>query len=170
MGGFFDALFGGKNSNLNNDIGASAQLAGNLTGQGQKYTNQAGDFSSAILSGDATKTMQVLGPQISAAKVSNQQTQKSNTEMGNRSGGTAATNAASADKLHSDTTNLVGSLTGGAASTLGNLGSNLISQGLSEYSQNEEFSQQRMQNWSDSIFGKGLTTAAATGEAMLLGG
>lgn len=170
MSNFFSSLFGGANSDLNTDIGATGQLAGNLSGQGQKYTNQAGDFFSSLVSGDAGKISQTLAPNISAAKTRNSSTQKSNAEMGTRSGGTAATNAASSDKLHSDITNMVGSLTGGAAGSLASLGSNLTSQGLGAYSQNEEFSQQRMENWSNSILGLGLTKGAGFLEGMGLSG
>jgi hypothetical protein len=168
--GFFGALFGGKDVNLNTDIGATGQLAGNLSGQGQKYTNQAGDFFSSLVSGDAGKISQTLAPQISAAKTANQQSQKSNTEMGTRSGGTAASNAASSDKLHSDITNMVGSLTGGAAGSLASLGTNLTSQGLSAYGQNADLSAQRLKNWSDSILGLGLTKGAGFLEGMGLSG
>ena len=145
-------------------------MAGNLSGQGQKYTNQAGDFFSSLVSGDAGKISQAWAPQISAAKTANQQSQKSNTEMGTRSGGTAATNAASSDKLHSDITNMVGSLTGGAAGSLASLGTNLTSQGLSAYGQNADLSAQRLKNWSDSILGLGVTKAAGAAEGMALGG
>jgi hypothetical protein len=118
------------------------------------------------VSGDATKTSQVLAPVISAAKVSNAQTQKSNTEMGTRSGGTAASNNASSDKLHSDITNLTGSLTGKAADTLLSSGSSLLGTGLQATGMNEEFSQQRMENWSNSILGLGVTKGAGFAEGL----
>ena len=169
MGGFFSALFGGKNDVLNNTIGSMAQIAGSATGTGESSIQTGTDFDKAIVSGDATKTTQAIAPVLNAAKTSNQQTQKSNTEMGTRSGGTAATNAASSDKLHSDTTNLIGSLTGKAADTLLSSGSGLLSLGADSTNSEAALSQQRYQNWSDSIFGKGITTAAATGEADLLG-
>jgi hypothetical protein len=122
------------------------------------------------VSGDASKQMQTLAPQISAAKTSNAQTQKSNAEMGTRSGGTAASNNASSDKLHSDITNLVGSLTGGAASSLASLGSSEMSTGLGALGQEQGATAQRMQNWSDSILGKGITTAVSAAETYALGG
>ena len=170
MSNFFSSLFGGANSDLNTDIGATGQLAGNLSGQGQKYPNQAGDFFSSLVSGDAGKISQTLAPQISAAKTANRKAKTSNTEMGTHSGGTAATNAASSDKLHGDITNMVGSLTGGAAGISASLGSNLTSQGLGAFSQNEELSQQRMENWSNSILGLGLTKGAGFLEGMGLSG
>ena len=169
MGGFFSALFAGKNDVLNTDIGKMGQISGSAIGTGESSIQTGTDFDKAIVSGDATKTTQAIAPVLNAAKTSNQQTQKSNTEMGTRSGGTAATNAASSDKLHSDTTNLIGSLTGKAADTLLSSGSGLLSLGADSTNSEAALSQQRYQNWSDSIFGKGITTAAATGEADLLG-
>ena len=170
MGGFFSALLGGQDKNLNTLIGQYGQIGSQQTGQGQKYENQAGDFFSSLVSGDAGKISQTLAPQISAAKTANQQTQKSNAEMGTRSGGTAASNNASSDKLHSDITNLIGSLTGGAASSLASLGTNMTSTGLGALGQEQGATAQRMQNWSDSILGKGITTAVSAAETYALGG
>ena len=166
MGGFMSALFGGKDENLNTLIGKYAQIGGQQTGTGQKYENQAGDFFSSILSGDAGRLSQALAPEISAAKTSKQQTQKSNAEMGTRSGGTAASNNASSDKLHSDITNLTGSLTGGAASGLASLGSTMTSTGLGALGQEQAATAERMQNWSNSILGMGLAKGAGFGEGL----
>jgi hypothetical protein len=163
---FFSSLFGGANSDLNTDIGTTAQTAGFATGLGESNLTAGSDFNKALVSGDATKTSQVLAPVISAAKVSNAQTQKSNTEMGTRSGGTAASNNASSDKLHSDITNLTGSLTGKAADTLLSSGSSLLGTGLQATGMNEEFSQQRMENWSNSILGLGVTKGAGFAEGL----
>jgi len=169
MSNFWSSLFGGSNSNLSTDIGATGALAGNLTGQGEKNQNTAGNFSDAIVSGDATRQAGALAPEISAEKVANQQSQKTATEMGTRSGGTAAANAASSDKVHSDITNLIGSLINSSASNLASLGTSQVSEGQEAYNQNEQFSQQQMANWASSIFGKGITSAAAAGESYLLG-
>jgi hypothetical protein len=163
--GFWGSLFGGQNENLNTDIGATGQLAGWASGTGQNYTNQAGNFFSSILSGDPSKQMQVLAPEINALKTSTSQDQKTATMFAPRSGGTAASNAAASDKAHGYIADLIGKLTGSAAGSLSSMGSNLVNTGLSAYGQNAELSQQQMQNWSDSILGKGITTAAAFGES-----
>jgi hypothetical protein len=160
------ALFGGKDVNLNNLISQYGQIGGQQTGQGQKHENQAGDFFSSLVSGDASKQMQTLAPEISAAKTSNQQSQKTATEMGTRSGGTAASNNASSDKLHSDITNMIGSLTGGAASSLASLGSSEMSTGLGALGQEQGATAERMQNWSNSILGMGLAKGAGFGEGL----
>lgn len=120
-----------------------------------------------MLSGDATKTSQVLAPQISAAKTSLQQDQKTAAQNGTRSGGTAASNNAAKDKIHSDITNLTGSLTGGAASTLLSSGSSLLGTALSANGQQAQLSQDQMANWQKSILGSGITGAINYGESFL---
>lgn len=167
--GFWGGLLGGSNTNLNTDIGATGQAASNLTGQGQSNLNSASTFWNSIVGGDATKQTQALSPEISAAKTSAAQTSKTNAQFGTRSGGTAAFAAAKNDKVHGYIANIVGNLTGQGASELGSLGSNEVSQGLSAYGQNAQLSQERLQNWSDSILGKGITSGVAAGESAGLG-
>lgn len=149
---------------MNTLIGQFGQTGAKAIGQGQSYTNQAGNWYSSILSGDATKQAGALAPEIGAAKTSAQQQQKQNSIFGGRSGGTAASTSASNDKVHSDITNLLGSLTGSSAGALGSLGSNLLGQGLGALGQQQGAVQQRMENWSHSLFGKGLATATSAAE------
>ena len=165
---FASAIFGGSNPSLNTDIGLTGQLGGNLTGQGQSYTNAAGNFYQSILSGDSSKIARSLAPEITAAKTSQQNDQKTASMFGGRSGGTAASTAAAGDKTHADITNLIGSLTNSSASSLGSLGSSMIGQGLGAISSNADMSQTRIQNWSNSILGLGTTAAAGAGEALAL--
>lgn len=138
-------------------------MGGNLTAQGQSYTNQAGNFWGSILSGDASKQAQALAPEISAAKTSAAQTNKTNALFGGRSGGTAASAAATDDKTHATITNLIGSLTNSSASGLANLGTSLTNTGLGAIDSSAELSQQRMQNWQQSLFGGALTGGAGIG-------
>ena len=159
------SLFAGQNKDLNTDIGATGAIAGNATSIGTKDLTTGSNWMNAIVSGDATKTAQALAPQISAAKTSAANSNKTAAMFGTRSGGTAASTAATTDKLHADITNLIGSLTGGAASGLANLGSSLLGQGLDAYKTQADLSQLRMQNWSDSILGKGITSGVAFGES-----
>lgn len=84
-----------------------------------------------LVSGDATKQAQLLAPEISAAKTSTQQTNKTMAENGTRSGGTVAATEASNDKVHADITNMIAQLTGGAVSNLNSTGANLLSSGMS---------------------------------------
>jgi hypothetical protein len=150
---------------LNSDIGAVGNIAGTATSLGTKNLNSASNWLNAITSGDASKTMQALSPITSAAKKSQQTQAKTNSIFGTRSGGTTGANIASSDKLHSDITNLIGSLTGSAVSEQANLGSSLLQTGLGAYTTQADLSQQRMQNWSDSILGKGITSGVAFGES-----
>lgn len=139
------------------------------SGMGQKNATAGSNFFQSLLSGDSSKTSQVLAPQISAAKTSLQQDQKTNTMKGGRSGGMAASNNAAQDKIHSDITNLTGSLTGGAANSLMSSGQNLLTTALGGYSQQEAISQDQMNNWSNSLAGLGITKAAGAAETFGLG-
>jgi len=167
--GFWGALFGGKNDTLNQDIDKTGQIAGYATGQGEKNLSSASDFWRNIVSGDSSKISQSLAPEIDAVKSSTANDQKTNSMFNARSGGTAASNNAASDKAHGYITNLIGNLTGNAVSSLASTGSNELSTGLSATGQQAELSQERYQNWMDSILGKGVTTAAAAGEAYGLG-
>ena len=71
--------------------------------------------------------------------------------------------------MHSDITNLIGSLTGGAASSLTSSGSSLLSTGLSGYGEQAGLSQEQMQNWANSILGRGITGAVSSAESFGLG-
>lgn len=141
----------------------TGQTSGFANDLGQKNATAGSGFFSSLLSGDATKTAQTLAPEISSAKTSLQQDQKKNATMGTRSGGTAASNNAAQDKIHSDITNLTGSLTGGAASTLLSSGSGLLSTALGGYNQQANMSQEQLSNWQGSLFGGALTGGAAIG-------
>jgi len=154
---FLSAVFGGSSPNLNTAIGSTQALGGWATGQGQGDITAGDAFSKAILSGDATRTAQALAPAISSDKVSTAQDTKTNALFGGRSGGTAARNASAGDKVHSDITNLIGNLTGGAASSLLSSGSSLLNTGLAATTTSADLSQQRMANWMNSILGKGIS-------------
>ncbi len=171
---WLSSIFTGSNPTLSGDINKLGQTGGFATGIGQQDTTAASGFWNSILSGDSSKVSQVLAPEISAAKTSAQQQNKTAAENGTRSGGTAASTAATNDKVHSDITNLTGNLTGAAASNLGSIGSNMLSTGLSAYGQQAQASQAQAQNWSNSLFGKAIggVTGALTGKGLtsLLGG
>lgn len=168
--GFFSALFGGSSPELNKNISEYGQVGGWATGQGQADVGKSSKFWSDILSGDSSKISQSLAPQIGAAKSSAQQENKTRSEFGNRSGGTAASNAMTSDKTHSDITSLIGSLTGSSASNLGSIGESMLSTGLGALNMQDKAVQQRMSNWQNSILGKGITGAVQAGESFATGG
>ena len=165
--GFWGGLFGGKNSSLDSLIPKYGKIGDTQSNQGQGYENQAGSFWSSILSGDSSKQSQALAPIISAAKTRSSQDQKTSTMFGGRSGGTAAFNASAADKLHSDLTNLIGSLTNSSASNLANLGKSEVDTGLASYGMQQQASQEQMDNWKQSILGSAITGGVNYAESFL---
>lgn len=110
--------------------GALDQSTKFATDLGEKNSLASSDFMRSVLSGDSTKISQTLAPQIGAAKTSAQQQNKTNTQFGTRSGGTAASSNAANDKVHSDITDLIGSFTGSSVSGLASSGDSLLAKGM----------------------------------------
>lgn len=176
MGGFLGSVFGGQNKTLDSAIPQFGSISQYGVNTGESDINQAGGFWSSILSGDPTKIGQVLGPQIQAIQGQGQQQKQTLGQFGNRSGGTNAKAQTIGDTSRSEVNNLVGNLTGAAASNLGSMGQNLLSQGTSALGQQVQASQLQMQNWNNSILGGlagGISSTlgkAATGGLGLLPG
>jgi hypothetical protein len=168
--GLVDAVFGGENDQLNQDIDQSGQQATWDTGQGQGDVLAGTNFLKSILSQDPTQQAKVLAPTISAANKTVQQDQKTGAIQNNRGGGTNATNMSAVDVAHSNLVNAIAGLTGSAATALPSIGTNLTEQGTQATDLNAKLAQQRMQNWLKSFAGQGLTKAADTAENYALGG
>jgi hypothetical protein len=168
--GFFSSLFGGQNETLDQQIPKLGAVGDWATGQGESDINAGSSFWKSILSGNTADQMKVLGPAVNSAKTSASQDMKTNSMFGGRSGGTAASNAATQDKVHGYIANLIGSLTGGAASSLASTGGGLLSTGLKSYGQQEQASQEQMTNWQNSILGGAITGAAGIGLDWASGG
>ncbi len=166
---FFGSLFGGSNPTLSSDIKKTGAVGSFATGLGESNLTKSSKFWYDILSGDATKQMQALAPEISSAKTRTAQDVKTNAIFGTRGGGTAAANAAAKDKLHSDITDMIGRLTGTAAGSLQSSGGSLLNTGLGAFGQEAQLSQQQMENWANSIAGRGITGGIAAAETMGLG-
>lgn len=160
---WFSSLFSGQNPTLNSTIGQSGQIAGYATGAGEGATSAGLNWMKDILSGDPTKTSQALTPEISAQQGQISQAAKQGAEFGTRSGGTASANASAQAQGRGNIINLVGGLQSGTAGNLAQTGQNLLTTGLGALNQQAEMSQQRMQNWSDSILGLGVTKTAGFG-------
>ena len=147
--------------------GALEQSSGFATGLGEGDLTASSKFMQGILSGDATKISSVLSPLISSAKTSAQQTQKTGTEMGTRSGGTTASNIASTDKVHSDITSAIAGLTGTAATTLGSEGAGLLSAGMAGdqvgFDQAGAIQKQKLAKFNDIISSIASTIAGIAG-------
>jgi hypothetical protein len=167
--GFWGSLFGGSNPTLNQNIGQFGQIGGFATGLGESNLSQGSNFMSSILSGDQSKIAKTLGPQIGAIQQGAQQKKQGLAQFGTRSGGTAAQSQMIGDEATGNINNMINSLLGSSASGLMSSGAGLLGQGQSAYQAQQAASQQQMENWANSILGKGITSGVAAGESFALG-
>lgn len=168
MGDFLDSIFGGSNKTLNSDIGGLGSLAGFSTKVGEGSTTDASTFYHDILSGDPSKIATSLAPEISSGQTQGQQAKEGMAQFGTRSGGTAAASAGIDAGTRANLINLVGGLQKSSADSAGNLGTANLGLASNDTMSQAKLAQQRMQNWLDSIIGKGIgTTAGAATNAGL---
>ncbi len=163
---FWDSLFGGSNKTLSGDTNQTGSIAGYATGLGEGDLTASSNFYRSILSGDPSQQAKALAPEISAQQGQVSQAKKQLGEFGTRSGGTAGAAASMDSTARGNITNLIGSLTNSAASNLASTGSSLLNTGLGAYGDQAKLSQQQMENWSNSLFGLGITKAAGFGEGL----
>jgi hypothetical protein len=168
--GWWGSLFSGSNSTLSADLPKLGAVGDWSTGQGQGDVTAGTDFYKSILNDDTGKQMSVLAPAINAAKTSANQDIKTNSTFNTRSGGTAASNAATTDKLHGYFADLIGNLKGSAADKLTAAGSDLTKTGVSAYGNQIEASQLQMENWSKSLGGLATTSFVGGLEGFAQGG
>jgi len=140
-------------------------LADFSTGIGEKDTSAASQYENDILSGDPTKESEALAPEISAAKKRSEEAKKGRSEFGNRSGGATSANAATDAGVNTDILNMEGGLKTGAAGALAQTGQSNLQNATSNLQSQEQMSQQQMQNYANSILGKGITEAVGTAES-----
>ncbi len=153
--GFFSGIFGGKNDTLNTNIPALQGVGATATSTGSADVTTGSDFFRGLLDGKATS---VLAPQIRAQQ--NQGANKLQTlfQFGNRSGGTNAQAATTADSTRANINDMIAKLKGQAAGSLSTLGSSLLNTGIGAYNASSDTSQMRMNNWKDSIAGNAITS------------
>lgn len=108
-------------------LGSQATFA---TSSGENDILKSQNFWSAILSGDPTKISSVLGPQMSAINKQNQQRKMTAAQFGDRGGGTNATMANLDTNTTAQINDMIASLTGSAASSLGSMGGSLLNTGV----------------------------------------
>lgn len=161
--GFWSSLFGGSNPTLSRDINQFGQIGNFATGLGESNLSQSSNFMSSILSGNQSKIGKVLGPDISNIKGQGQEAKMGAAQFGNRGGGTNATMQVADDKSRASVNSMISSLLGKSASGLASSGSSLMGTGMQAYSQQAGLSQEQMSNWSDSLFGLGITKSAGAG-------
>lgn len=158
-----------ETENYNNLFSSS----GFATGQGESDITSSDSFLQAILSGNNAQIMQLLAPQVNAAKTSGQQQQMSNSQFGNRSGGVASSNNAVNDSTRASIAGTVGNLTGTAASSLGSQGEGLLGMGMSGhqagFGEAQTMQSQRASQWND-LFNSIASTAGAVAGMPGMGG
>jgi len=169
MSDFWGSLFGGSNTTLNKNINQFGQDAGVAQTQGQGDTTAASKFYQDILSGDPTAQATAIAPETKAAQDQAQQEKATLGQFGNRGGGTAATTAGIGDQVRAHLISLLGGLKTGAASGAASLGTQEQGLSLEGKQAQDAASQQQMENWMNSILGKGVTTAAQAAESAGLG-
>lgn len=142
------------------------------TSAGEADISKAQNFWSSILSGDPTKIATVLGPEMSAVNRQAQQQKQSTAQFGTRSGGTTGTMQAIDDATLSSIRSMISTLTGGAATSLGNMGTSLLNTGLSgatsAFGEANIMQQQNAAKWQD-IFNS-IATIAGIGIGGATGG
>lgn len=166
---FWTSLLGGSNPTLNRDINQFGQIGSFATGLGESNLSQASNFMSSILSGNQSKIGKVLGPEISNIKGQGEQSKLQTAQFGNRGGGSNASMQMADDKSRASINSMISSLLGSSASGLASSGSSLLGQGMQAYGQQAGLSQERVQNWANSILGRGITGAAGAAESFGLG-
>lgn len=120
----FDALGPSKDEK---SAGKGLLGLGNFSAsQGEGDILAADNFWKSILSGDPNQVSKVLGPEFSAINKRGQESKKTASEFGNRSGGTNAGMQMTDDTTRSEIDKLMASFTSTAASHLGNTGASLL--------------------------------------------
>jgi hypothetical protein len=169
MGGFMASLFGGQSKTLDTNIpkfGAEGDFAQQ---QGQGDTTAASNYYQQILSGDPSRQGQALAPETAAANETAQQEKNKTAQFGTRGGGTGAATAGIDANTHAELIKLLGGQQAGAAAGAASLGTNQQGIALGAQQAQDAASQQQMQNWMNSILGKGITGAVQVGEAAGMG-
>jgi len=130
--GFF-GIGMGPSSQEKNQYGDISNIGNFGTSEGEADITSADKFWQSILSNDPAQMSKVLGPLMSTVNKQGQESKKTASEFGNRSGGTNAGMQMTDDKTRTTIDSAISSLTGGAASALGASGSSLLSTGLSAH-------------------------------------
>ena len=156
--GWLGSILAGSNGTLGGDINQSGQIAGFGQSLGEGDLQNASGFYNDILSGNSAKQAAALAPEISNIQKQGQQQIDNGSPVwkplrgDQRIGAEQHRYAAWTGEQHGFRSD------GNAASGLSSIGSNALNTGLSANAQQADESQQQMQNWQNSILGKGLST------------
>ena len=164
---WLSSLFTGSNPTLSGDKNNAGQIEGFATGVGEGDISADSAFQNAILGGNQADIAKLLAPQIQTMQKQGQQQLATTSQFGNRSGGTNASNQQNLDTTRANIDNGITSLTGQAATNLGNLGTSTLNTGLQANEQQAQLSQEQMQNFINSILGQATSGAVNYGESFL---
>ena len=164
MGGFnFPGLFTGNNPTLNKDVTQMGDLAGYSSGIGKEGTTADMNYNLGILSGDPSKVAETEAPEIKQAQDQAQQNKNTVAQFGNRGGGMNAVMAGLDDATRAKLLALTGGLRQGAAANAGALGTTNLNMASADTMNQANLSQTQLQNFINSILGKGTSYLAKTG-------
>lgn len=169
MSAFFSGIFGGSNPTLNQTKNNAGDISAFGTNTGQGAITDANKYYSDILSGDPSKIAESIAPEIQAGQEQTQQAKNQMAQFGTRSGGTAAASAGADAANRSNIISLIGKLQQGAAAGETGIGENQTSLGLNANGQQAQISQEQLQNYINSILGKGISSGVAGVEGFGLG-
>jgi hypothetical protein len=156
-------ILAGQNSTLGGDVNQSGQIAGFGQSVGEGDIGAASGFYNDLLGGNQAAEANLLAPEISNIQKQGQQQLNTAAQFGNRSGGTNASAQNNIDTQRGQVSNMISSLTGGAASGLASIGQNALNTGLAANNQQAGQSQEQLQNFQNSVLGQGTSDVAATG-------
>lgn len=159
MGTFLSGIFGGSSPGLTQSENTSADLTNFGTGVGTSDVNTASDFWKTILSGDQQAIGKLLAPQISDIQKRGNEQIQTESQFGNRSGGTNASNQQNIDTQRQQVEQMIAGLTGQAASQVGSLGEFGINTALSGNEQRANEAEQLLQNQQNSLLGNVIGSA-----------
>ncbi|HEX5426657.1 MAG TPA: hypothetical protein VFW94_24305 [Candidatus Acidoferrales bacterium] len=167
--GFWGGLFGGQNKGLNQGINQASGISGFATSLGESGLTRSNKFWSNILSDNSAKIAKALAAPISTQQKQVQQGEKTAAEFHNRGGGVNSATQSAQGEARGNIVNLVGNLQSSAASNLAATGGSLLNLGLDATGEMAQLSQMQLENWKNSIFGKGISTGIGTAEGFGMG-
>jgi hypothetical protein len=164
---FLNGVFTGSSPGLEGAEGTAAGVAGFGTSVGEGDISAASEFDQNLLNGNSAEDAKLLAPEISNITGQTQQQADTIGQFGGRSGGNNSEVQAAGDKARAGVNDMVAKLTGGAASSLGSLGTSTLGLGLNANEQQGQMSEEELENQKNSLLGNAITGGADYGESFL---
>lgn len=162
MGAFLNSIFTGSSPGLTKDQNQLGDLAGYSSGIGKEGTTADMNYNLGILSGDPSKVAETLSPEIKQAQDQVQQNKNTVAQFGNRGGGMNAVMAGLDDATRAKLISLAGGLRQGAAANAGALGTANLGLSAGDTMDQAKLAEQQLQNFLNSILGKGISSGVAS--------